>query len=217
MRLGEWETWVRAAGLVVLAAAWMGAAVGARSGALRRAGRAAGMARRLRAHLVYALGAVPYFAVCALLWRRLPVSPPVAARVVLLVAGSLLGAAGGALYLLGRRELGRMYNVSSSLGCELYAEHTLVTSGPYARCRHPMYAGLFLAALGGLMVYRTWTLVFMILTLPGAVLKARREEQLLDAEFGRDWERYADAVPGWIPHSRIRKEVNHGRQTAAPA
>jgi protein-S-isoprenylcysteine O-methyltransferase Ste14 len=109
-----------------------------------------------------------------------------------------------------------MYNVSSSLGSELYESHLLVKTGPYSWCRHPMYLGLALSALGGLMVYRTWTLVFMILSLAGAALKARTEETLLAAEFGKEWEEYASRVPPWLPRApRAKKEVSHVERTTA--
>ena len=86
----------------------------------------------------------------------------------------------------------------------------LVAAGPYALCRHPMYFGLFLAAGGGLMVYRTWTLVFMSVSLAGALFKAHKEEMLLAAEFGAAWERYAAEVPPWIPRLiRRNKEVSY--------
>lgn len=215
MTVDTWETVVRGIGVSVLAGAWIYSALGVFLAAGRRSGRAVGLAASRRAHTVYLTTAVPYFAICLLLWRPLPVTPTDPTRVVLLTVGSLVGLVGAAFYLAGRRELGSMYNVSSSLGSELYADHSLVTTGPYALCRHPMYLGLFLAAGGGLMVYRTWTLVFMCLTLVGAVLKAQKEEQLLADEFGLAWDRYSSEVPAWLPRlTRRDKEVSH--VSAAP-
>lgn len=196
------EVVVRAAGFALVATAWGLALWGASSGERRPAGRACGLARRLRAHIVYLIGAIPYFAMCALLWRPIPLELPAGARYLAALVGGLVGLGGAWFYLWGRRELGAMYNVSSSLGSELYREHRLITSGPYRIVRHPMYLGLGLSALGGLAVYRTWTLVFMVAALSGAIVKARREEKLLAVEFGEAWERYAQRVPSWIPHLR---------------
>jgi len=88
------------------------------------------------------------------------------------------------LVLWGRLVLGKMYNVSSALGAQLYADQHLITHGPYAIVRNPMYVGIIAATLGGLLIYRTWSLVFA-LTFFGLVIRARREEQVLAAEFGQ--------------------------------
>jgi protein-S-isoprenylcysteine O-methyltransferase Ste14 len=94
-----------------------------------------------------------------------------------------------------------MYFVSTSIGAQLYADHKLVTSGPYAIVRHPMYLGLITAALGSLLLYRTWTTAAFVIFAPFLLLRARREEQALSAEFGEAWQAYAARVrmilPGW--------------------
>ena len=74
----------------------------------------------------------------------------------------------------------------------------LATKGPYRLVRHPMYLGIILASIGGLFMYRTWTMVFTLVFF-GLVVRAWREEQALAAEFGEVWEAYCRQVPGWIP------------------
>jgi protein-S-isoprenylcysteine O-methyltransferase Ste14 len=78
----------------------------------------------------------------------------------------------------------------------------LITHGPFALVRHPLYLGLQIAALGGFLVYRTWTFVFVAASFLSLVVRARREEQALAAEFGQEWDAYCQRVPGWIPHLR---------------
>lgn len=210
MTIDTCEAVVRAVGFSVLIAAWLYSGLGAYTGASRTGGRSIGLTDRMRAQPVYAITAVPYFAIAFLLWRPLPVEPTDSTRVALLAVGAVVGFTGAAFYLWGRHALGSMYNVSSSLGSELYEGHVLVASGPYARCRHPMYFGLFLAAGGALMVYRTWTLVFVCLSHVGALFKAHQEERLLAAEFGTAWDRYTAEVPPWIPRlTRKDKEETH--------
>jgi protein-S-isoprenylcysteine O-methyltransferase Ste14 len=200
------ETVVRALGAAGLALALAEAGWGAMRGMRRSPGRASGAAGRIGALGTYLVSGGPYLAVCILLWHRLPVTLPESVRAVDLAVGALLGAVGLSFYLWGRFALGDMYNVSSSLGSELYASQRLVTSGPYRFVRHPMYLGIFIGALGALLVYRTWTTVFVIAALPGAVFKARREDRLLAAEFGEGYDAYRRRIPGFVP--RIR--VGHG-------
>lgn len=95
--------------------------------------------------------------------------------------------------------LGEMYNVSSRFGAQLYAGHRLVTHGPYALARHPMYLGILFAGAGGLLLYRTWTFLFVPAHFPALVMRARREEEALSATFGQQWQDYCRRVPGWRP------------------
>jgi protein-S-isoprenylcysteine O-methyltransferase Ste14 len=132
-------------------------------------------------------------------WRDLPVLLRPYARGVALGVGapSLLG--GLALYISGRQALGGMYDVSTTAGVRLRLDHRLVTTGPYGVVRHPMYLGAVAAAVGALLVYRTWTTVLLVALTPVWVVRAQREESALAAEFGAAWEAYCRRVPGWIP------------------
>ena len=137
MSLDTLELVVRSLGASLLTGAVIYSAMGAIGGAGRATGRSIGLAGRMRARTVYMITAIPYFALCALLWRPLPLDLTEEARVVLLLTGAALALVGAAFYVLGRRELGSMYNVSTSFGSELYEGHAMVTTGPYALC-HPM-------------------------------------------------------------------------------
>ncbi len=207
MTVDAFERAVRIAGAAGLATAWFVAVVAVRRHGLRPTGRGSGLARRVGASAAYLVVAVPYFAVWVALWWPLPGTPAPGVRLGAAVVGGVFGGTGLAMYLWGHRTLGRMYNVSSALGTELYADHALVTSGPFRFVRHPMYAGIGLAALGGLAVYRTWAMAFAVVSTLGLVFKARREEHLLASEFDETWHIYARRVPPWWPRPRAHRRT----------
>jgi len=157
----------------------------------------------------YTLISIGYFGLWYLLWKPIPIALSPAIRIVALALGALLLFPGLGLVLWGRLALGQMYNVSSALGAQLYANHRLITHGPFAVVRHPMYVGVIMASFGGLLIYRTWALVFAATTFLGLAVRARREEQALAAEFGQQWQVYCRQVPAWIPRLQ--------RQATAPA
>lgn len=135
---------------------------------------------------------------------RLP-GPRAAHRAV----GVLLLVSGGALNVWSlverrRRTTGKF---------ELEQPQSLVTTGPYARSRNPMYVGWWLIHLGvGLLRGSAW----MVATVPTAVLVEHPgvvdEERMLDREFGDEFARYRERVPryvvGW------RREAAAGTATA---
>lgn len=47
-----------------------------------------------------------------------------------------------------------------------------------------MYLGLLLVALGGILIYRTWTFVFFLGNFPGVANRARLEERALAERSG---------------------------------
>lgn len=197
--LGVVEWWVGWAGAVAAFVFLIAALVGMARGLRRSRGRTTGLARKALRPPAYLLIGAGFFGACYLLWRPLPLALSAPVRIVALALGALLYFPGLALYLWAWLTLGEMYNVSSSVGVQLYADHRLVTRGPFAIVRHPMYLGIILASVGGLLIYRTWTLLFTTVSFLGLVLRARREEQALAAEFGEGWEEYCRRVPGWLP------------------
>jgi protein-S-isoprenylcysteine O-methyltransferase Ste14 len=146
--------------------------------------------------------AVGWFGLAAAAWQPLPGSPGPRLRTSLLVGGTAAYATGMSLAVAGRLALGSAYRPSSTLGFALAPHHRLVTTGPFGLVRHPMYAGLALAAIGALCLYRTWTSVWLVAQVPVLVARARREEALLARVHGAQWHRYAASVPAWLPAAR---------------
>ena len=76
----------------------------------------------------------------------------------------------------------------------------LVTSGPYRFTRNPMYLGLTLGYLGGvLLIDSVWPLLllpFVLFALSVAVI--RREERYLAAAFGDAYATYRRQVRRWL-------------------
>lgn len=169
-------------------------------GTQQKVGRVTGSARQLlRSSLFYFLASVLFFGISYLGWIRIPWNISPQARLWMLTFGSLLFFPGMVLLLWARLTLGRNYFVSTALGAQLFADHQLVTAGPYAIIRHPMYVGLTFAACGALLIYFTWTTVYFAIFAPMLALRAFREEQALSAEFGEQWQDYCRRVPAFTP------------------
>jgi protein-S-isoprenylcysteine O-methyltransferase Ste14 len=137
--------------------------------------------------------------ICILLWRPIGLALPPWARTVALIAGGFMYFSGIGLTLWGRQALGKYHNVSTTLGVQLFADHKLITTGPFAYVRHPMYLGFWMAVLGGLLLYRTWTMALFLLCAPVFIKRARREEEALVTEFGDEYEAYRRRVPAFLP------------------
>jgi protein-S-isoprenylcysteine O-methyltransferase Ste14 len=193
------EQWLHGLGAIA-GLATLAAALVAMFRSLRRpAGREERGARFALRGPVLLVVTVLFLGAGALLWRPLPFDAPPWLRVILLVAGGTLFYGGLALYLWGLRTLGRMFGPSSGFGIRLQSSHRLVTTGPYAYIRHPMYLAVIGVGIGSLLLYRTWAALFFAVTMLGLVVRARREERVLADEFGLAWKVYAARVPAWFP------------------
>jgi hypothetical protein len=80
----------------------------------------------------------------------------------------------------------------------------LVTAGPFALCRNPLYVGSFLISLGYMLMCHN-----PIVLVVGAVIfwmlhggAVAYEEKLLCEHFGEDYAKYCREVPRFIPRPR---------------
>jgi protein-S-isoprenylcysteine O-methyltransferase Ste14 len=169
-------------------------------GTRRQAGRVTGkMGRYLRSPWFYLVTSAIYFGICFLGWIPLPLIIPPQVHIWVLAIGSIFYFPGMSLTLWSRLALGNNYFVSTGFGAQLFASQQMVTNGPYAVVRHPMYAGIILAALGSLLIYHTWTTVLFACFAPALYFRARREETALAAEFGQQWQEYCQRVRAFFP------------------
>jgi protein-S-isoprenylcysteine O-methyltransferase Ste14 len=80
-------------------------------------------------------------------------------------------------------------------------DHDLVTWGPFAIIRNPIYTGLFAMLLAMTIAFGHWR--GLILGLPlfawGTWIRVVEEEALLHARFGRQYEAYAARVKRFVP------------------
>src|SRR5215207_5488440 len=87
--------------------------------------------------------------------------------------------------------------VAARGGGDLEHPDQLVTSGPYALTRHPMYDGWMLPHVGlGLVARSPWVLASVPTVLLVRGREIRREEYGFAAQFGGDWTAYVGRVPG---------------------
>ena len=76
----------------------------------------------------------------------------------------------------------------------------LATTGPYARIRHPQYAGFVLILTGFLVQWPTILTLAMYPVLIWMYIRlARREEAEARARFGAEYDAWAQSVPAFLP------------------
>lgn len=100
------------------------------------------------------------------------------------LAGGVLAVFGFALLTIARVQLGNAFSITPQA-------NILVTHGIYSRIRHPVYV---FSAIGiaGLFLYLDMPklLVLLVLVIPLQVVRARREERVLEERFGEEYRAY---------------------------
>ncbi len=139
----------------------------------------------------------------AMVWsiRRPYFSPlfriPRALEIVLALATLALAAGSVWVVLAAVRTLGKQW----SFAARLVEGHKLVTEGPYALVRNPIYTGMLgmLVATGLALSRPAELVVALVLFGVGTFVRVRSEEKLLREAFGAQFEVYARRVPAVFP------------------
>jgi protein-S-isoprenylcysteine O-methyltransferase Ste14 len=122
----------------------------------------------------------------------------VAARIAspgLALLGLLLCTAGIGYAIWARIAIGANWGMPMTLK----QGHELVTSGPYAHVRHPIYSGILLAMLGSALVLSLWWLVIFVANGAQFIYAAKKEEQLMLQTFPNEYPGYLQRTPMLIP------------------
>jgi len=105
---------------------------------------------------------------------------------------------GGILMLFGLILLGKGWKQIHG------ARGDLVTSGVYAKIRHPQYLGMFIFSFGLLLQWTTLPGLIMFPVLMYAYYRlALREERVVAEQFGQAYSEYAAHVPRFLPWGKI--------------
>ena len=101
------------------------------------------------------------------------------------------------LFFASKRAMGRNWSVVA----RTRSDHELVTWGPFAHVRHPIYSALFVWLVAMAVAFGHYR--GLILGVPlywiGTVLRIVEEEKLLRAQFGEAYDAYAARVKRFLP------------------
>jgi len=117
-----------------------------------------------------------------------------------ILASMLCGPVAGLLSWGAVRHLGRQFRVHAGL----YEDHELVTTGPYAIVRHPIYSSL-LAILVSTLLLTTpwqWAIISLVLFIAGTEIRVYTEDRLLASRFGERFFDYRKRVWAYVPYLR---------------
>jgi protein-S-isoprenylcysteine O-methyltransferase Ste14 len=107
------------------------------------------------------------------------------------LTGVALTIVGAVFAIVARVFLGRNWSGKATIK----EKHELICSGPYSLVRHPIYTGLFAAAVGSAIAFgEVRNLAALPLLLLGFYLKSRAEERLLMQTFGEQYAAYRQSV-----------------------
>lgn len=94
----------------------------------------------------------------------------------------------------------QVLDVQWSAQLQLVKDHRLITSGPYSRIRHPLYAGLFGWCVALILLTANWIFTAIcILAFLGLLWRIPREEQMMIDAFGDEYKVYMQHTGRLVP------------------
>ena len=129
-----------------------------------------------------------------------------------LLAGALVGSAG-----FGLRIWAPSYQWPNIATAQPDSRTGLLTAGPYAYLRHPIYLSMFLLTIGAFLAFGSWiaALVTVVPTYFVNWWQARYEERFLVEKYGREATEYQQHLPMFIPNPFKPYPVRNGQFSLA--
>ncbi len=109
--------------------------------------------------------------------------------------GVILCACGIFLAVWARKHLGKNWGTPMSEK----EDPELITSGPYALSRHPIYAGIMLAMLGSALVSGNWWIILFLIFSAYFISSAKVEEKIMQKRFPKEYPAYKAKTKMLIP------------------
>jgi protein-S-isoprenylcysteine O-methyltransferase Ste14 len=83
---------------------------------------------------------------------------------------------------------------------QLREDHRLVTTGPFARIRHPMYSAMVFWGIGLALLTANWVFIIMAgLVSTVFILRVPKEEQMMIEKFGEEYRAYMRKTGRFLP------------------
>lgn len=83
---------------------------------------------------------------------------------------------------------------------QLRSGHRLVTDGPYARIRHPLYSAMFAWAISLVLLTANWVFAGLaVLSIAGTMVRVPKEERMMLDAFGDEYRAYMRRTGRYFP------------------
>jgi len=84
---------------------------------------------------------------------------------------------------------------------EIHEQQSLVTQGIFRRIRHPMYSGHLFWSIAQMLLLHNWIAgpAMLVSTIPFYMYRIPREEQMMQEEFGEEYQEYMKKTGRFFP------------------
>ncbi len=121
-----------------------------------------------------------------------PISP------ALLLTGMGLLLTGTIIMVVARIELGN--NWTHAADYQIRKNQDLVTTGIYSYIRNPIYSGALLVFIGAELIAGSFLVILCVPIFIGGYIQAKREERILERQFGKNYEKYKKNSKMFFPY-----------------